>query len=157
MGAWFDGVWYQADGWHWNPGYAPDARGVGLEGNDDIGMVHLKDPVVGVTPMPIGTTLPRLGYAFTTIGYGEAYAGEGDYRTKRRASATVGTVSPAWFYASSMSSPCHGDSGGPAISNGVVFGVFARMRSGCAGGANAFAYLAAAAYRSWIHSQTWGP
>ncbi len=153
MGAWLDGIWYQADGWRWNAGYQPNDVGVDLAYNYDIGVVHLKDPVTGVRPMPIGVTLPRPGYLFTTIGYGEAWSGQGDYRTKRRSTATVGLSWPTWFYGSSSASPCHGDSGGPAISNGVVFGVFARMKADCSGGSNSFAYVAVAAFRDWIHAQ----
>jgi len=157
IGIWYDGVWYDADHWNWHGGYDPNTGNVaGLAGNVDIAVVHLATPVVGVTPMPLADVMPESDDAFRMVGYGESYAGEGVYRTKRIAAAVVGTTYPSWFAGTGGSSPCHGDSGGPAIdASGRIIGVFARMRTDCAGGPDGFSYVTVAPLRSWIatHAQ----
>lgn len=154
IGIWYDGVWYEADHWNWHGGYNPNTgNALGLVGNIDIAVVHLSKPVVGVKPMPLADTMPESDDAFRMVGYGESYAGEGVYRTKRVAAAVVGTTYPSWFAGTGGSSPCHGDSGGPAIdANGKITGVFARMRTNCGGGDDGFSYVTVAPLRSWIEA-----
>lgn len=155
IGVWYGGVWYEADRWSWHGGYNPNAgNAIGLAGNLDIAVVHLSSPVVGVTPMPLADTMPESEDAFRMVGYGESYSGEGVFRTKRIAAAIVGTTYATWFAGTGGSSPCHGDSGGPAIhANGQIIGVFARMRSNCAGGADGFSYVTVTPLVSWIDTR----
>ncbi len=157
IGAWFGSQWYTSDWWRWNNGFADPGSGptapVGLERNLDIAVVHLSRPVAGVAPMPLAHRMPRAAEPFAIVGFGEAYAGEGSYRTKREARAVVGDIAGTWFYGSGSSSPCHADSGGPAIAqDGTVLGVFARMYNDCRGGVNGFSYVALDATATWVES-----
>jgi secreted trypsin-like serine protease len=151
---WLAGAWYAADRWFWNDGYDPNATGLAPEGDADVAVVHLTRPVSGISPLRLTTRVPKAGDTFTVVGFGETSSGERDYGTKRWALATVGQVEPSWFLGSGGSSPCHGDSGGPAIaSDGSIVGVFARMHDACNGGSDSFAYKSVAPVRGWITSQ----
>lgn len=156
IGIWFDGVWYEADRWTWHPGYDPNpGNALGLAGNMDVAVVHLTSAVVGVAPMRLATQLPETDDVFRMVGFGESYAGEGVYKTKRTAAAVVGSTYGTWFAGTGGSSPCHADSGGPAIAtDGTVIGVFARMRNDCFGGVDGFSYVTVAPIRDWIRNSS---
>ena len=87
-----------------------------------------------VTPVPLGSDPPAVGSAVQIVGWGETMAGAMDYGTKRSGTALVAGVTPLAFTVTpDPSQPCVGDSGGPALSAGLVVGITSHGDATCAG------------------------
>jgi hypothetical protein len=95
----------------------------------DVGLVKLATPLDGVTPIAMATAangggVPAAGTVCTAVGYGQHTTGGNDTFEQKR----VGTVSVVDGTASSIqvamgtAIPDSGDSGGPLLCNGQLFG-----------------------------------
>lgn len=146
-----------ADRWAWHGGYNSDPRNsaAGNAANIDIAVVHLQAPVKGVAPMKLATSKPKKSTPITIVGYGQAYAGEGNFSVKRAGSSAIGVVADDWFYADGRTWTCQGDSGGPAFvkENGElkIIGTFSRLRTDCSGGSS---YMTTPLFAEWIDQQS---
>ena len=79
----------------------------------DIGMLVLREPVVGVTPIPIRRDRPddMIGQTFTAIGFGERPDGRAG--SKYKTTGTLDGIAGGVLYTAGVI--CSGDSGGPMI------------------------------------------
>jgi V8-like Glu-specific endopeptidase len=70
-----------------------------------------------IAPLPPTPDASLAGASVTLVGFGETAADAGDMGTKRKGTATIGTVAASTFtLVAAPSHPCAGDSGGPALS-----------------------------------------
>jgi hypothetical protein len=92
----------------------------------DVAVIHLAEPVRGISPTPLVSTEPALGTEGTIVGFGQSGGGEGDYGLKQRGqvvTAACGSDLPGglvcWDFVNPVGTPgsnsntCNGDSGGP--------------------------------------------
>jgi hypothetical protein len=101
---------------------------------NDVAVLTFFDPA-GVPPLVRETAAPVVGDVIRVVGYGTTSAMASDSTTKRAGSAMISEVQPVAFTVMpAPSQPCHGDSGGPAITAaGTVVGVVSNGDSGCSG------------------------
>ena len=89
-----------------------------------------------VTPVPLASSAPDVGSVVQIVGWGETMVGAMDYGTKSSGAAQVTRIDPITFtVAPDPSQPCKGDSGGPALSSGLVVGITSHGNATCVGGA----------------------
>jgi hypothetical protein len=97
-------------------------------GPHDVGLIRLRQPVVGVTPIPMYRGTRERGSIAAIVGHGGSGTGASRDRSedgrRRAATSRVDSVSRAWIYFSFDTppkgtelegAPGPGDSGGPAI------------------------------------------
>ena len=104
-----------------HPNYS--RRLLGTDRSNDIAILELNRPVVGVTPLSILRTAPTVGQLLTLVGFGAGGTGtnghNGDFGTKRVGSVRIDEVSQtliSWLFdTDSESNTAPGDSGGPAL------------------------------------------
>ena len=99
------------------PGVYNQSMTTGLSGEIfgvDVALLILREPVVGVTPIPIRRDRPddRVGQPFTAIGFGQRP--DGAAGTKYKTEGTVGSVGDDGIIFTAQVI-CSGDSGGPMI------------------------------------------
>ncbi len=134
-------------------------------GQNDIAMLELAT-AASVTPAPLGGAAPPVGASVRLLGWGATKAdGSGGYPTWLRQldsitlqkSTTVCPLAGPYdlcIRTTTSATVCTGDSGGPALYNGVVVGVNSRggaVSSIC--GPNNAIYTSVASYRTWIDQQ----
>ena len=88
----------------------------------DLAIMQLDRPVVGIDPMNILRTVPKVGDTLTLVGFGEGgksgSPSPGDFGTKRVGQTAIDEVTPthiSWTFESGESNTAPGDSGGPAF------------------------------------------
>ncbi|MEV5430900.1 S1 family peptidase, partial [Streptomyces sp. NPDC052701] len=102
----------------------------------DVVLARLASPVTGVTPAPVGTTMPTAGETLTVPGFGRTKT-EWSPLKLHAGAFTVGTMATETLNLTGKDgvAVCAGDTGGPAL----------RARTGGAGGYE----VVAVATRSW--------
>ena len=114
----------------------PSVAGLPNCGND-VALLELTTPIVGVVPLGLRVDPPVMTETFTAVGYGSDGANLGSDGLRRSRSGltlfAVGEVRVTGRTASTANDwvadlgPCGGDSGSPALdSNGAVIGVMSR-------------------------------
>lgn len=143
-----DTQWHEADDWFSHPDY--DSRDL----QADIGLIHLKDPVEGVAPMPLNREEITSGWDgddLRFVGFGATSDSGGGSGKKRTADIpVVGTQGDVvYVYESGGSNLCSGDSGGAGLEilgddrfevagvNSFVFAVDSNQTSCVGGGSGA--------------------
>jgi hypothetical protein len=140
------------------PGWQPTMPG---DGNDDIALCELAEPVedVPIVPMLMGCEAEALqpGTDVTLVGFG-VHDGNGTMGTKYAVDVTVQNVgTDAIFVGDASASSCNGDSGGPAfvqLGDGSwrVFGVTSGAASTSPGCPQTAVYTLMHRYAEWIET-----
>ena len=113
---------YQAEEIFVHPEYGGKEL-LGTEAANDIAIIKLSEPVIGVTPVQIFRGTPHVGQLLTIVGFGhggsDVIGEDDDFGTKRRGTTTIDQVSSklvSWtFDEPSESNIANGDSGGPGF------------------------------------------
>lgn len=132
-----------------------------VPGPGDLGLVHLADPVRGVTPIAIATGSPAPGAQASLLGWGQTSNEAGDL-PRQLQTLTVPVASPGncgrfaideaheiCIQVTPNSTPCFGDSGGPLVVDGYLVGATSRGGGTCGDGGGAI-YSDVAAARDFI-------
>jgi len=129
----------------------------------DIAMLELQTAVPNTTayPAPMGTT-PANGTSLRLLGWGATKTdGSSHSDTLKQLDTILLPLSSCGGAAGSndlcisttpTATACAGDSGGPALNNGVLVGVNARVGTSAGCGSNHI-YTGISAYRTWIDQQ----
>jgi V8-like Glu-specific endopeptidase len=103
------------------PGYrggtCPNASG-------DVGLIHLSQPLAGVTPLKLSSAAPSAGATCTAVGFGTHNSGSTvTYEQKRSATEKVKRSAAGFITVDNGSGIAdHGDSGGPLLCGSVISG-----------------------------------
>jgi hypothetical protein len=99
---------------------------------NDVALLTMRD-AAEVAPLVVESAAPMVGDAIRVVGFGTTSAMASDSTTKRAGSAMISDVEEVQFTVMpAPSQPCHGDSGGPALTAaGTVVGVVSNGDSGC--------------------------
>jgi Trypsin len=101
----------------------------------DVALLHLKEAVEGIKPVPIAARAPKLAEKCSVIGYGrhnasnrrtevEAEIADWTYGERRRAEVKLMDVTDAYITAQGVTgAPSSGDSGGTWLKDGKLVGV----------------------------------
>jgi V8-like Glu-specific endopeptidase len=101
-------------------GYPSYAGGACPNGSGDVGLVHLAQPLAGVTPLRLASAPPRTGTTCTAVGFG---AHGSTSMQKRSATETVTASDNATITVNRGSGIAdHGDSGGPLLCGSTIAG-----------------------------------
>jgi secreted trypsin-like serine protease len=127
----------------------------------DIALLKLETPVSGITPVQVATADPAVNSATKLLGWGQTGPNPGDPGSRylkqldtqilTRTTCTTSVAGDLCVRGSISATACYGDSGGPALVNGVLVGATSR-----AGGNNSTCgpthavYTSTAYFRSWI-------
>jgi hypothetical protein len=133
---------------------------------NDVALLHLTKPVVGVEPYPLRSEAmddSLLGTEVTYVGFGKLGQSMGGTGTKRVGTMPVGEIQGTYFVGDYQGSGvCEGDSGGPALLPVGQGFEFAGVISGLVGGTPDICHSDASSsrvdhYRQWILSHIEGP
>lgn len=100
--------------------------------DNDVAVLELARPVVGVAPTPLQSSAVALGATGTIVGYGRSGGQQEDYGIKQAGDVVTaecprdasGPGHICWDYTGEGSNTCNGDSGGPLfVSSGGVLAV----------------------------------
>jgi len=99
---------------------------------NDVAMLTFRD-AAQVAPLVLETAMPVVGDVVRVVGYGTTGAMASDNTMKRAGSAMISDVQAAEYTVMpAPSQPCHGDSGGPAITAaGTIGGVVSHGDNMC--------------------------
>jgi hypothetical protein len=96
----------------------PGWRGATGLVENDIAVLRLAEPVVGIEPVRLGTGAPAMGEAVVLVGFGRDETGS-SFGTRRRGENRVAEILSTLFMtvgtSGDDSGTCFGDSGGPAL------------------------------------------
>ena len=100
------------------------ADAAGVQFDNDIALVHLSEPVDGVTPFASYGDGATKGDSCTMVGYGTHNEGSKEYVGERRsATASVSSITSTYVTVKWTDGIAdHGDSGGPLICNEQIVG-----------------------------------
>ena len=136
------------------PGYVPGGNNIG-DAKNDIAVLQLAEPVVGITPSPIYSGTPAVGTPITFVGFGgttDAMNPPG-VGTKRVGVNVIGAVDDhtfSWTYANLAGGTTYGDSGGPEfIKTGSTYAIVG-VTSGIDSVAKTDFATRVDAYSSWL-------
>ncbi|MBL8299943.1 MAG: serine protease [Rhodanobacteraceae bacterium] len=138
-----------------HPGY----NGSSINGGNDIALLRLQSPASGITPISIGTA-PVSGNSIRLLGWGQTSpqpGGPGSIQLKQLNTQVLPSSSCVNFATGDIcirgsisQTACYGDSGGPALVNGLLVGATSR-----AGGNNDTCGPTNALYTSVVHFKSW--
>jgi V8-like Glu-specific endopeptidase len=92
----------------------------------DLGLLHLAEPVTGITPLSLTTGSPlQSGASCTAVGYGNYSDETGDYIEQRRegVESVLAILTDALKLQFGTAITDHGDSGGPLFCDGTLVAV----------------------------------
>lgn len=133
-------------------------------GANDIALLELESPAVGIAPVEIGATTPAVNSAVRLLGWGQTtspYGGDPGSQYLKQLDTSVLTLSTCTtspgpgdlcLRGIRTATACKGDSGGPALLNGVLVGATSRSgRPGVTYCGEDVIYTNVTYYRSWIN------
>ncbi len=133
-------------------------------GPHDIGLLELETPVVGIAPAEIGSATPAQNSTLRLLGWGQTtspFGGDTGSQFLKQLDTTVlhpNDCSAGWgpgdlcLSATTTATACLGDSGGPALLNGVLVGATSRSgRSDVNYCGRNVVYTNVPYYHSWIY------
>jgi hypothetical protein len=134
-------------------------------GPHDIGLLELETPAVGIAPAEVGSATPAQNSTLRLLGWGQTtspFGGDTGSQFLKQIDTTVlhpNDCSAGWgpgdlcLSATTTATACKGDSGGPALLNGVLVGATSRSgRSDVNYCGRNVVYTNVTYYRSWIYS-----
>jgi secreted trypsin-like serine protease len=138
-----------------HPGYGPNAN--------DIALLELESAALGITPIARGTTTPADGSSIRLLGWGQVTAPFGndsgsrylkmlDTTVQTRANCPNAGPGDLCITGKVTATPCKGDSGGPAISNGKLVGATSRAGRATDTCGVGTVYSNVTQYKNWIDS-----
>jgi hypothetical protein len=139
-----------------HPGYAGS--------QNDIALLELETPAVGIAPVEIGATTPAVNSAVRLLGWGQTtspFGGDPGSQFLKQLDTSVLTLNTCnanpgpgdlCLRGTRTATACKGDSGGPALLSGVLVGATSRSgRTGVSYCGEDVIYTNVTYYRSWIN------
>ena len=127
-------------------GTCPNATG-------DVGLIHLSQPINGVTPIKLASGAPAAGATCTGVGYGghNTNATTETYGQKRSATEKVSSSAAQYITVDKGTGIAdHGDSGGPLLCGSTVAGATSCHNDGNYPAHNEEFYARVDAFKPWI-------
>lgn len=142
-----------------HPSYSPS----NINGGNDIALLRLQTAVSGITPITMGSSSPSAGTAVRLYGWGQTTPQAGGDRGSdqlKQLDTQIIAASNCTNYrtgdlcvrGTTTATACYGDSGGPALVNGVLVGATSRAggNDSTCGRTNAL-YTDVVYFRNWIN------
>jgi len=115
----------------------------------DIGIVVLSSSSSAVTPSAFASTAPTVNENVHVVGFGDTASPTEPMFTKMQVDVPISAVASDYF--NTGPAICSGDSGGPALANGVIAGVVSGHSIQACGGTAG--YVRVDLYAQWIQQQ----
>ena len=128
---------------------------------NDIALLELETAVSGITPVARGTASPAVGSTVRLLGWGQVtspFGGDAGSRYLKQLDTPVLTrttcsgtgAGDLCFKGTTTATACKGDSGGPALSNGVLVGATSRSGRSANYCGEDVIYTDVTYYKTWI-------
>jgi hypothetical protein len=134
-----------------------------INGGNDIALLRLQTAVSGITPITMGSSSPAAGTAVRLYGWGQTTpqaGGDNGSNQLKQLDTQIIAASNCTNYrtgdlcvrGTTTATACYGDSGGPALVNGVLVGATSRAggNDSTCGRTNAL-YTDVVYFRNWIN------